>query len=135
MAKLVLVFWVFKQINSHLYTCKGLRFFSFVIYLLSIRVFFFCKVTRLGGKNDQFWHNRGIKSLTENENLTQNEITVIQTSFSINFDKLSFIPSFLFIEHLRSCYIYFYWSYLCNYYNYPWTFCSKWWVSAFHTEI
>ncbi len=41
--------------------------------------------------------------------------------------KLSFIPSSLFPQRLHCCYIYFYWSYLYNYYNYSRTLCIKCW--------
>jgi hypothetical protein len=68
--------------------------------------------------------------------ILQNEMTRTQTSFPTNFGgKLSSIPSFLFLERLHCCYMYFHCSYLYNYYNYRWTLCIKCWVSAFPTEI
>ncbi len=62
------------------------------------------KVSRLAGENSQFWHNRasnpklGMKIL-------QNEIIGLTLDFfSSNFgDKLSFILSFAFPEHLHCC--------------------------------
>ncbi len=47
-------------------------------------------------------------------------------SKTINFcGKFSFILSFLFLEHLQCCYIYFHYSYIYNYYNYCQTLCIK----------
>jgi hypothetical protein len=43
--------------------------------------------------------------------------------------RLSFILSFLFLERLHCCYIYF----RCSYYSR--TLCIKCWVSAFRTEL
>jgi len=52
-----------------------------------------------------------VKCVTDNE-ILQNEITGTQTWFSTNFGgKLSFIPPFLFPEHLlHCCFIYFHFS-------------------------
>ncbi len=81
------------------------------------------KVRRLRGENSQFRHN----SVCVNGNeILQNEITGTQTSVSTNFSgKLSFIPSFIFPEHLRCCYTYFHCSCMNNYYNYSQTLYMK----------
>jgi hypothetical protein len=51
--------------------------------------------------------------------ILQNEIIGTQINFSTNFGgKLNFILSFLFLEHLSCCYMYFHDTYLYNYYNY-----------------
>jgi hypothetical protein len=47
-----------------------------VFFLYSREILFLynrviCKVTRLGGENAQFQHNKGIKRLTGNENFTK----------------------------------------------------------------
>jgi hypothetical protein len=45
---------------------------------------------------------------------------------------LSFIPSFLFHEHLHCRFIYFH-CYLYTYYNYSWTLCISYWdLIKFH---
>jgi hypothetical protein len=74
-------------------------------------------------KSLAFW---AIKCITGNE-ILQNEVTGTQTRFSTNIGgKLRFIPSFLFPGRLHHCcYIYFYCSYLYNYYNHSRTLCIK----------
>ncbi len=61
-----------------------------IISFIDIKVIH--NVWRLGGENGQFRHNRGIKCIIGNE-ISQNEITGTQTSFSAKFgDKRSFFP-------------------------------------------
>ncbi len=61
-----------------------------IISLIEIKVIH--NVWRLGGENSQFRHNRGIKWIIGKE-ISQNEITGTQTSFSTKFgDKRSFFP-------------------------------------------
>ncbi len=83
-------------------------------------------------ENGQFRQNGGIKCLSDNE-ILQNEITGIKTRISTNIGgKLSFIPSFLFPEHLHCRFIYFH-CYLYKYYNYSWTLCISYWdLIKFH---
>jgi len=80
------------------------------------------KVKRLKG---QFWHNRASNAQLGMK-ILQNQIIGTQTSFCISFgDKLSFILSFLFLERLHCCYIYFHCSYLYNYYSSSGSICTS----------
>jgi hypothetical protein len=72
----------------------------------------------------------GLQLCNWNE-ILQNEINGTQ----ISFEKLNFIPSFLFHEHLHYCYIYFHYSYMYNCYDYSQTLCIKCSILAFHIEI
>jgi hypothetical protein len=57
------------------------------------------KVLQIRGKNRQFQHNR-------------------PSNAELKMKILSFIQSFLFVERIHCCYIYFHYSYLYNHHNY-----------------
>jgi hypothetical protein len=106
------VLWLVGEGIGFLWWFVRLYLFVIQLFLLLNRVS--CKVTRLGDKNGQFQHS-GASNTELRMKILQNEITLIQTSFSTNFGgKLSFILSFLFLERLHCCYVYIFTAPTCT---------------------